>query len=161
MHRMNWTALCVAIGVTVAAAIAGNLFIPGDALRWFRNLPRPRWLVPYPVLVAVGTAYYPLIGTVLYRAIDQGHVPSVGLALVVIAGNEAWNAAFFGLRSTLAGFLGILVFAVPLAALGVATRTDAMAVVLLAGYGLWVGYDVAWTAALWRRDRGDRRLPAR
>jgi hypothetical protein len=43
---------------------------------------------------------------------------------VVLAGNEIWNAYFFGRRSTRNGFLGVL------------------------------GYDVPWSYQLWRLNPG-------
>jgi tryptophan-rich sensory protein len=73
-------------------------------------------------------------------------------------GHEAWNAAFFGLRSTLGGFAGILAFTVPLITVMIAARDDRVSLALLALYAAWVAYDIAWTFALWRHDpgRGER-----
>jgi tryptophan-rich sensory protein len=74
--------------------------------------------------------------------------------LLVLAGNELWNAAFFGRRSTKAGFAGILVFLVPLLALQEAVAEDAVSRRVLAPYTLWVvGYDLPWTFRLWRLNR--------
>ena len=65
--------------------------------------------------------------------------------------NELWNSGFFGLRSTLAGFVGIAVFLVPLTALIVAlSRCERFSAVLLVPYYLWVLSDLIWTYALWR-----------
>jgi tryptophan-rich sensory protein len=65
--------------------------------------------------------------------------------------NELWNYVFFGLESTLAGFLGIVVFLVPLTALLVALRKyERFSAGLVAVYWLWVLYDLVWTFALWR-----------
>jgi benzodiazapine receptor len=69
----------------------------------------------------------------------------------VLAGNELWNAAFFGRRSTGAGFAGVLVFAVPLLALQAEVRDDRTSALVLAPYTAWVlAYDVPWTYRLWR-----------
>jgi tryptophan-rich sensory protein len=149
---MNWTAAAITAAVTVAAATAGNLLIPKAALNWFRALDRPRWLVPFPVFIAVGVVYYVLIGTVLYRALDRHDTATVTWSIVMITANEAWNAAFFGLRSTLGGFAGILAFTVPLAGLLLSAHDDGLSLALLALYAVWVGYDIAWTYALWRRS---------
>jgi tryptophan-rich sensory protein len=150
---MNWSAFAITVASTVVAATVGNLLIPKPALAWFRGLSWPRWLVPYPVFIAVGIAYYLMIATVLYRALDRSDTSATVWALVVIVANEAWNAIFFGLRSTLGGFIGIVAFTAPLAVLLTAVVEDDLSVVLLAGYAAWVGYDVAWTFALWRRNR--------
>ena len=155
---MNWTAAAITAAVTIFAATAGNLLIPKPALDWFRGLDRPRWLVPYPVFIAVGVTYYLLIGAVLYRALDRHDTAAVAWSIVLITANEAWNAVFFGLRSTRAGFAGIVAFTVPLAALLLSAREDGLSLGLLAVYAVWVAYDIAWTFALWQRDRD--RAPA-
>jgi tryptophan-rich sensory protein len=65
--------------------------------------------------------------------------------------NELWNYAFFGLHSTLAGFLGIAMFVALLTPLvAVLLRCERFSVVLLVPYYLWVLYDLAWTYELWR-----------
>ena len=65
--------------------------------------------------------------------------------------NELWNYGFFGLRSTLAGFVGIAVFLVPLTLLIVVLRRyERFSAGLLVPYYVWVLYDLAWTYALWR-----------
>jgi benzodiazapine receptor len=65
--------------------------------------------------------------------------------------NELWNYGFFGLRSTLAGFLGIVVFLALLTALIAALiRYERFSAGLLVPYYLWVLYDLAWTYELWR-----------
>lgn len=149
---MNWSVLAVTVAVSVTAATVGNLLIPRAALAWFRALSWPRWLVPYPVFIAVGITYYLLIATVLYRALDRGDTTSVVWTIVVLVANEAWNAILFGLRSTLGAFLGMLAFTVPLTASIAAAAVDQISLLLLAVYAGWVIYDVAWTYALWRRN---------
>ncbi len=156
---MNVTAAAVTAAVTVLAATAGNLLIPKAALNWFRALERPRWLVPYPVFIAVGIAYYLLMSAVLYRALDRHDTAAVVWSIALIIANEAWNGVFFGLRSTLGGFAGILAFTVPLAALMLSAYEDGLSLALLALYAAWVGYDIAWTFALWRRSDAKNRHP--
>lgn len=73
-----------------------------------------------------------------------------------LAGNELWNAAFFGRRSAKAGFVGLLVFALPVVALQRQVADDRTSALVLAQYTAWVlGYDdVPWTYRLWRMNRG-------
>jgi len=155
---VNWSAFAVTAGVTVFLAGVGNLLIPKAAMDWFRALRRPRWLVPYPVFIAVGITYYALMAVVLYRALDRQDASAITWSIVVLIANEAWNAVFFGLRSTLGGFAGILAFTVPLVALMIAAEEDRLSIVLLALYAVWVGYDIAWSFALWRRNPSGRRM---
>jgi benzodiazapine receptor len=79
-------------------------------------------------------------------------------ALLVLAGNELWNVAFFARRSPGNGFAGVLVFLGPLLALQKAVASDPPSVVALMPYTLWViGYDVPWTYRLWRLNPGPAR----
>ncbi len=142
------------VGPTVAAAVLGNVFISKEAMTWFRGLRTPAMQVPLPAFGAVGAVYYLQLGTVLYRARRNEDARVRRLALLVLAGNEIWNVAFFGRRSPRNGFIGILVFLLPLLSLQRAVRPDAPSFVTLAPYTLWViGYDVPWTFQLWQLNR--------
>jgi translocator protein len=143
------------VAACLAFALLGNALV-GDALgTWFRGLEKPAFLVPLPVFYLVGVLYYLLFATVLYRVLvrTEGRARALCLSLVfaVLLGNELWNYLFFGLRSTLAGFLGIAAFLVPLTALLLALyRHERTSAWLLVPYYLWVLYDLAWTYGLWR-----------
>jgi benzodiazapine receptor len=57
----------------------------------------------------------------------------------MLLSNELWNYFFFGLRSTLAGFVGMVLFIVPLTALIFAlSRYERLSAELLVPYYLWV-----------------------
>jgi tryptophan-rich sensory protein len=120
-------------------------------MRWFRKLHTPRWQLPMPGFIVVAGVYYVLIGYVLARSLDRGDRRSTGLAMSVLIGNEAWNAAFFGRRSTRAGFLGLLGFLIPLAAFQYSVMDDAQSRRALMPYSAFVLlYDLPWTYRLWR-----------
>lgn len=142
-------------GPPVAAAVLGNAFIGKDSMRWFRGLRAPRMQVPMAGFGAVGATYYLQLGFVLHRADLNDDQRVRRLALLVLAGNELWNVAFFGRRSPRNGFVGILAFLVPLLALQKAVAADRPSVIALTPYTLWVvGYDVPWTCRLWQLNRG-------
>ena len=66
----------------------------------------------------VGVLYYILFAVVLYRVLVHAEnrrerMRCLALIISVMLLNELWNYGFFGLRSTLAGFLGIVVFLAP------------------------------------------------
>jgi translocator protein len=147
---MNWGRLLVTLGLVLAAAVLGNVFVGREAQQWFRSLRWPRLMVPYPVLLASAVVYYVLIGVVLYRALGRGDAIAVVLALIVLVLTEAWNVVWFGRRSLRWGFLGAAVFLVPLLALAVAVLEDAISALLLAVYVLWMAYDLIWLYQLWR-----------
>ena len=150
--------LVAAAGPPVAAAVIGNAFVGGDSLRWFRELLRPRMQLPLPASLVVGAVYYVQLGWVLHRAQLTEDRGMRNRALVVLAGNELWNAAFFGRRSPRAGFLGILAFLGPLLALQKSVASDPPSLIALTPYTLWViGYDIPWTYQLWQLNPGPSR----
>ncbi len=136
---------------TVAAAVLGNVLVRRDDLTWFGGLRAPRMQLPLRGFLVVGASYYLSIGTVVYRSILRGDLTAYRLSLIVLAVNEIWNFLFFGRRSTRAGFLGVLAFAVPVCLLQGALARDRLSALAFAPYTAWViGYDVPWTYRLWR-----------
>ena len=153
--------MLAAVALPVLFAVFGTALVGGSGLDWYAGLDKPPFLVPLRVFYLVGSLYYALFAVVVYRILarvedPRGRAVSFGLTVGVMLLNELWNYAFFGLRSTLAGFLGIVVFLVPLTALVVALRTyERTSAWLLVPYYLWVLYDLAWTYELWRLNGAD------
>lgn len=123
-------------------------------------MEKPWFLVPLWAFYVVGVLYYLVFATVLYRLIvhiedRRWRAICLALTLCVMLLNELWNFGFFGLRSTLAGFLGVALFLVPLTALVVVLiRHERPSARMLIPYYLWVLYDLAWTYELWRLNGG-------
>jgi benzodiazapine receptor len=145
-----------AVAVCVLIALLGAALV-GEALGgWYEGLEKPWFLVPLWVFYIVGTLYYVAFAAVLYRVLvrvedRRGRIICLALTLCVMLSNELWNYLFFGLRSTLAGFVGIALFLVPLSALVIALyRHERPSAMIVAPYYLWVLYDLLWTYALWR-----------
>ena len=135
----------------VGAAVAGNAFVSRDSLKWFQDLRRPALQLPMAGFYTVGGVYYVLMGVVVHRSIVRSDARSYRLAMAVLAGNEVWNAGFFGRRSTRNGFLGVLAFLLPLGLLQVSVAGDRTSTLALAPYTAYVlGYDLPWTYQLWR-----------
>ena len=155
-RRLRKGPLFVAVAIPVLFALLGGALVGGSGVAWFAELVKPRFLVPLWVFYLVGLVYYVGGATILYRvrvhvADRRGRVVSLALTVGVLFCNELWNYLFFGLRSPLAGFLGIVVFLVPLMALLVALRLyERFSARLVAAYYAWVLYDLAWTYQLWR-----------
>jgi translocator protein len=107
--------------------------------------------LPLRAFFIVGAVYYAQLGTVLSRTHRTDDHQMRNRALLVLAGNELWNAAFFGRRSARNGFAGLLVFLRPLLALQKSVASDSPSLLALTPYSLWViGYDIPWTYALWQ-----------
>jgi tryptophan-rich sensory protein len=151
---MDWRRLSRAVVPIATAALLGNAFVGRRSMEWFASLRRPKIQLPMPGFYAVGGIYYLLMLVVVHRAMASDDKDSYRRAMVVLAGNELWNLLFFGRRSTRAGFLGILAFAVPLLRLQASVATDPVSTLALSPYTLWViGYDIPWTYQLWRLNR--------
>ena len=156
MRGLKKGPLLAAVALPVLFAVFGTVLVGGSGLEWYERLKKPGVLVPLGIFYLLGALYYVLFAVVLYRVLSRvgdarERAISLGLALGVMLLNELWNYAFFGLRSTLAGFLGIAVFLALLTALvAVLLRYERFSAMLLVPYYLWVLYDLAWNYELWR-----------
>ena len=156
MRGLRKGPLLFAVALIVLFAVFGTALVGGSGLEWYEELEKPRFLVPLGIFYLVGALYYVLFAVVVYRVLarvddPRGRALSFGLTAGVMLLNELWNYGFFGLRSTLAGFLGILVFLTLLTALVAALRRyERFSALLMVPYYLWVLYDLAWTYELWR-----------
>jgi benzodiazapine receptor len=151
IHGAHWRALARSVAPVAAAALLGNVAVRREHLEWFRALRHPRMQLPLPGFLVVGALYYLAVGTVVHRSATRGDRTTQRLAVVVLAGNELWNAAFFGRRSTRNGFLGVAAFAVPVCLLQARLTDDRVSASAFAPYTAWVlGYDLPWTYQLWQ-----------
>ena len=144
------------MAIPVLFALLGGALVGGSGVAWFAELVKPWFLVPLWAFYPVGVAYYVGGATILYRvrvhvADRRARAVSLTLTIGVLFCNELWNYLFFGLQSPLAGFLGIVVFLVPLTALLIMLRLrERFSAKLVVAYYAWVLYDLAWTYQLWR-----------
>ena len=156
MRSLRIGPLLVAIAICVLFALFGGALVGQSLGTWYVTLEKPWFLVPLWVFYIVGFVYYVLFATVLYRILThvddrKGRVLVLILTISVLFINELWNYGFFGLESTLAGFLGIIVLLLPLTALVVALhKYERFSAGLTTVYWIWVLYDFAWTYQLWR-----------
>jgi hypothetical protein len=107
--------------------------------------------LPMAGFLTVGVLYYCIMGVVVRRSLLRGDSRSYWLAMAVLSGNELWNAALFGRRSTRNGFVGILAFLMPLGVLQASVAGDRVSALTLGVYTVYVvAYDVPWAYQLWR-----------
>src|ERR687894_1482516 len=128
MRSLRMGPLLVAVAICVLFALFGTALIGESLGNWYEALDKPWFLIPLWAFGVVGAVYYVLFATVLYRILvhvddRRGRATSLALTISVLFLNELWNFGFFGLESTLIGFLGIAVFLVPLTALLLALRS--------------------------------------
>lgn len=108
------------------------------------------WL-PVAAAAILGNAFISRDSMAWFQALRLSDGRSYRLAIVVLAGNEMWNALLFGRRSPRDGFLGILAFLLPLGLLQVAVTKDRPSRAAVGAYATWVVfYDIPWTYQLWR-----------
>ena len=156
MRGLRKGPLLAAVALPVLFAVFGTALVGGSGLEWYAGLAKPSFLVPLRVFYVVGALYYVLAAVVLYRVLariddTRSRAISFGLTMGVLLLNELWNYGFFGLRSTLAGFMGVVVFLAFLTALVAALmRYERFSAWLLVPYYVWVLYDLAWIYELWR-----------
>jgi translocator protein len=148
----------VAVAVCALFALFGTALVGESLGSWYGALEKPWFLIPLWAFGIVGAIYYVLFATVLYRILvhvedRRGRTTLLVLTVGVLFLNELWNLGFFGLESTLVGFLGIAAFLVPVTALAVTLRShERFSAALVAVYWIWVLYDLVWTFALWRMN---------
>jgi translocator protein len=151
--------LLIVLGICSVIAVLGNAFV-GEGLKWFNGLAKPKVFPPMKLFYVVGALVYVIDGVILYRALSvtqEGSVLVFTLTLVVMIANELWNYLFFGLRSTFAAFIAIVIFLLPLTVLQITLfRYDPFSAWLLLAYYAWVLYDLVWTFALWRLHKRRR-----
>jgi tryptophan-rich sensory protein len=157
---MDLTALAVAVGVSLGMAALGTV-LAGDSLKtWYPTIRHPRFEPPLWGFVLVGLVVYVIDAIVLYRLLvvvdDSGmRVAAIAALLVVMLGNELWNALLFRLRSPYAAMIGLVGF---IGLLGVLVVTlflaDPVSGWLMLAYLAWVvGFDVPWILRLWHLNR--------
>lgn len=158
---MNYAALSVSVLACIVLAAAGNAWV-GDGLRtWYPQLTKPRWQIPLWGFMLIGVAVYIVDGIVLYRLMTcvprwSDRVVAISALAAVMTYNEAWNYAFFGLRSLRIALGAMVGFMAPLGVLMVALFAyDAVSGWLLLPYCVWVVYDVWWIRELVRLNPAD------
>lgn len=159
MTNFNFVTLAVVVVICLGFAAAGSIPVSESLKTWFPSLAKPPFQIPMTAFVLAGALGYVMDGLILYRLIEfvqspAGKVITITGMLVVMAYNELWNIAFFRLRNTLVGFVGVVAFLAPLIILQVALfEYEVVSAVMLAVYVVWVMvYDVPWAYALWKRN---------
>jgi len=151
---MNLKNLLLSISICVVFAIIGG-FLAGNSLEtWFAEIRKPRFSLPLKGWHIVGVLYYIMTITILYQLLISKdgfqRKLAIWLTIVMIAGNEFWNYLFFGLKSTFAGFTGLIVFALLVVMLFITLwKFKKMIAWILFPYLIWLVYDIFWIYNLW------------
>jgi translocator protein len=143
---MRWLPLVLFIVGCLFVGGMGSLFTRAAVETWYAGLAKPVFTPPPWVFAPVWTTLYILMGIAAFLVWRKGvRDPFVRWSLIAfgvqLALNALWSPAFFGLRSTVAGFIVI----VPLWISIVVTtflflQVSRPAAALLAPYLLWVSF---------------------
>jgi tryptophan-rich sensory protein len=151
--------LAVSIGAAFAAAAIGSLATGSSVSTWYAALRKPAFAPPNWLFGPAWTVLYVAMAVAAWLVWKQGlGVPGVRLALgaylLQLALNAAWSGLFFGLRSPLAGLLGIaLLWLAILATVLFFFRVSASAGVLMLPYIAWVSFAAVLNAAILALNR--------
>ena len=147
--------LIIAVLICQAAGFIGFLFARPAVSTWYAELNKPRFTPPDWVFGPVWISLYVLTGVAAFLVWRRGlHHQVVRRALAFfgaqLALNVLWSFLFFGLRSPLAGLIGI-------SALGIAIiltvrsflQASRTAGLLLIPYFLWVSFATGLNLTIW------------
>jgi tryptophan-rich sensory protein len=112
MHGSGLLKLLACLAVVLAAGGIGSLATARAIPTWYRDLAKPSFNPPNWLFGPAWTALYLMMAVAAWLVWKQGiGAPGVKLALAVflvqLVLNALWSVLFFGLRSPLAGLVGI------------------------------------------------------
>jgi tryptophan-rich sensory protein len=148
--------LIISMAAVFATGAVGSLFTSRAIPTWYKTLTKPRFSPPNWLFGPAWTVLYVLMAVAAYLVWRNGFAaPGVKAALAVflvqLVLNALWSGLFFGLRSPLAGLIGIVALWLAILAtivlfLGVSTLAGA----LLLPYIGWVSFAAILNAAILR-----------
>ena len=151
--------LIISLAAALAAAVIGGLATGSSVATWYAALRKPAFAPPNWLFGPAWTVLYILMAVAACVVWKQGlAVPGIKLALaaylVQLVLNGAWSGLFFGLRSPLAGLIGIgALWLAILATIVLFFRVSPTAGYLMLPYIAWVTFAGALNAAILRLNR--------
>ena len=152
--------LAISIGVCLAVGFIGSIFTSASIPTWYAALEKPSFNPPNWLFGPVWTALYILMGISAFLVWRVGlGEPNVRIALIIfiiqLILNTFWSLAFFGLRSSIAGLIVIIILwiAILLTILSSA-KVSITAGILLIPYILWVSFASILNATIYVLNRG-------
>ena len=139
-------AFALSVGICLLAGVMGSYFTIPNIATWYTTLQKPFFSPPSWVFAPVWTTLYILMGIALWlvwREWKSTENRDARLAFTLfftqLGLNVLWSFLFFGLRSPLAGMIGIIVLWIAiLATIVVFFRISRTAGLLLILYIAWV-----------------------
>ena len=151
--------LAISLAAAFAVALIGGLATRSSVTTWYATLQKPAFAPPNWLFGPAWTVLYILMAVAAWVVWKQGlAVPGIKLALAVylvqLVLNGAWSGLFFGLRSPLAGFVGVIALWLAILATTVLFfRVSPTAGYLMLPYIAWVTFASALNAAILKLNR--------
>jgi translocator protein len=147
--------LILSIIICQAAGVLGSFFTSQSVTTWYPSLVKPEFTPPGWVIGLIWVILFTLMGISLFLVWREGlGRPGVKTALYVFAAqivvNILWSAAFFGLRSPIAGIVVIaILWAIILFNILKFWPISRNAALLLVPYILWVSFAALLNFSIW------------
>ncbi|MDE1869128.1 MAG: tryptophan-rich sensory protein [Candidatus Micrarchaeota archaeon] len=141
--------LCEAVGAT------GSLFTISSISTWYLALNKPAFTPPNWAFAPVWTSLYLLMGVSLYiilskRTKKDSQAVQISAFGIQLALNLLWSLVFFGLRSTVGGFVVIVALLAAIAATMLAFwKASRAASLILTPYLAWVAIAASLNLYVW------------
>lgn len=154
----RWLVLAGFVVLTLAVGRLGSAITLPALDPWYAGLDKPAFTPPDWAFPVAWTILYILMAVAAWLVWQAagGFARARGaltLWAVQLALNLGWSAAFFGLRSPLAGLVVIaLLLAAILATLAAFRRWSGWAAALLLPYLAWVGFASLLNLSIWLRN---------
>jgi tryptophan-rich sensory protein len=155
-NRSRSIKLIISIATCLLAGILGSVFTTPAIPTWYATLIKPSFAPPNWVFFPVWTTIFIMMGISFFLVWQKGmkdHQVRMALSLfgVQLILNILWSAAFFGLRSPLAGLIDIsilwIAILVTIMSFNKVSRTSAY---LMIPYILWVSFAAIVNFWIWR-----------
>jgi tryptophan-rich sensory protein len=146
IKKDDFPKLILCIIACQGAGLLGSIFTNMSVSTWYATLTKPWFTPPGGVIPAVWILLFTLMGLSLFLVWREGLVrPEAKVAIYVFAAqlgvNILWSAAFFGIKSPLAGLIVIvLLWIMILLTIIKFSRISREASILLVPYIVWVSF---------------------
>ncbi|KCZ71937.1 tryptophan-rich sensory protein [Candidatus Methanoperedens nitroreducens] len=150
------TRLVVSVTICLFAGLIGSVFTAPSIPAWYTTLEKPPFTPPDWLFAPVWTALFVLMGISAFlvwrKGLNNKQVKNaLGIFAIQLVLNVLWSAMFFGLRSPLAGLIGISVLWIAiLATILKFSKISKVAGLLLVPYILWVSFAAVLNFFIWR-----------
>ena len=146
----------ISIAICLLAGVLGSVFTTPAIPTWYATLIKPSFAPPNWLFFPVWTALFIMMGISLFLVWQKGlenvqikiAISIFGVQLIL---NVIWSAAFFGLRSPLAGLIEICILWIfILVTILKFMKISKTAGLLLIPYIFWVSFAAVINFFIWR-----------